>query len=182
MSTDYSDIDSSYAGAIANVESWALNNGWTAEQEESALFDVQAAYDKNTGVGATADAIFDTDALELFGSFIFTSAPTYVSEAKAKGFWADLYALAKVKWATFPNGSKAIDAIASASGAAIVAAEKTTAGLPSTIVAGGVAGTVDDVKKAADATVSVLSDSTFWYGLAAVAVLGSTAYFVRAFR
>jgi len=63
MSTDYSDIDSSYAGAIANVESWALNNGWTAEQEESALFDVQAAYDKNTGVGATADAIFDTDAL-----------------------------------------------------------------------------------------------------------------------
>ena len=53
---------------------------------------------------------------------------------------------------------------------------------PLVIVAGGVAGTVDDVKKAADATVSVLSDSTFWYGLAAVAVLGSTAYFVRAFR
>lgn len=186
----YNDIDEavSYANSIAN--SAASKNGWDANQKAQIARDIQTAYDDNSNwleinePESSASSFFDST-LASFGNYLtldFGAEYDSMNTKLVRGFWEDLHSLAKKNWASYKNSSEIISFFGSAGTAAQTEMDEITANNPSTIVSGGIGETVEDLGDAGKNVGDTVMDPKFWYGLAAVAALGSIGYFVRAFR
>jgi hypothetical protein len=186
----YTDVDEARSFIVSTFNSAAAKNGWDKNQIAVGTADIQSAYDDNsnwleintdTGDGFWSGAFDDFKA--GFGAILDPAGlPEYYDVKLTLGFWKDLYSLAAKNWVSFKNSSEILKVVGAAAQASNTAVEEEKAQQPVNQVSGGIAGTTEDIADAAKTTEETLIDPRFWYGLAAVAVLGSVGYFVRAFR
>ena len=178
-SAEYTDVSVAYESAKVQIGKIADGNNWTTEQRAKAISDADKAYEEFSGALDVASAMFSK-------SFSFTSSLWTLSADTqielAKGFWSKLYQYAKDGWASFPNGSKAIAWLASASGTASVVTEANKESAPVTQVTNATVQTATDLRKAGEKAGEIASNPAVWYGLGAAAILGAIVYVRGIFR
>ena len=141
----YSDLASAAGNARATLASVAGIHGWPAADTAAILADVEAAE-------AEADGWFTSD------------------QDEAAAFWLALHD----RYSYWNGGLANMDKIGAWLGAAgdagIAASVEADLGSSSTIVIGGLAGTVEDLGTVAKTAGEIGASKTTWYAIAAVAV------------
>lgn len=143
--SSYSTLAESVGDARATLAATGGLYGWPAADMSAILADVDAAEED-------ADGWFTSDAEE------------------AQAFWESLHR----RWASWNGGLERMDKIgawlASGHEAATEAVNEDEADDTSTIIGGGLSGTAEDLQAAGATAVTIASDKTTWYILAALAI------------
>lgn len=182
MQDAYNNLEAAFEHATDTVGSISDSNGWSDDQYDIAMADVTDAYDANdtlwssyTGfVADISDSIFGYDAGDIYG---YDPA-----EKAALSFWTDLGQRASKNWKSFPNGTKAISWITSASHTASIEVSETEDSSALAIAEDTAVKTAEDIGAIGKKIGEVASNPAVWYGLAAAALLGSIVYIRGIFR
>lgn len=171
---EFKDLDSAAADMKETIVTISVNNGWTQEQEDSALSDVDEAY----------NAVYsdpDYSAFEMTVNFLFPWGydPEEGNMETVKDFYAYLGSIGMERWKDYPKYEGLMAILGLSVEVSDAALEELELQGLDTKLWGTIKETGEDIKEGGEKILETVTDNKLWYSLGALAALLLTVGFIR---